>query len=87
MRTGVVRKDRLQNKDSLDYRQFRIFIVSESREQFFRCNVLADNIGHPLTGDDFNHASAETKAWSNDLKKIDVGFIQFGLTYGSASSW
>lgn len=49
--------------------------------KYFRCELFADNIERPLVGEHFYGAPAETKSWSNDLTKLGLGFVQFGLIY------
>jgi len=51
-----------------------------SSTHYFRCNIDADNIQSPRVGLAFEN-NPEDKGWSNDLSKLVLGYVQFGIKY------
>jgi len=48
------------------------------KTHYFRCKVDADNIEAPNVGDE---NVVDTQAWSADLTKLCLGFVQFAIQY------
>jgi len=48
----------------------------DGAEHYFRCDVLSDKINRQIDGDD-----AHTKALNADLRKLGIGFVEFGYKF------
>lgn len=48
----------------------------EGVEHYFRCDILSDKINRQIEGDD-----ADTKALNADLRKLGIGFVEFGYLF------
>jgi len=56
-------------------------LETDQKMKYFRCEMIADNVQRPLVGDDFYGATSAVKAWSNDLEKLGLGYVQFAFSY------
>lgn len=55
---------------------------NDRHEHMFRCDILSDKINRQLEADDDKNLSADdVKALNADLRKLNLGFVEFGYKY------
>jgi hypothetical protein len=60
---------------------WKLDTANKQKLKYFRCELFADNLERPKTGQNFYNANDDVKSWSNDLNKLGIGFVQFAFTF------